>query len=189
MDEIHRQVRKALDEYRSIRVLFACRTKMLNPSDLVGSVSVLIKDFVEAWKDDANIRSLVVSAYLEHTYCVLDFNNNTYDYNTAHVQMAILPLYFLRLSRRGNWTIFRYTPGDRSIAEEIRMLHNFKGWVPLPLLDDHTKGPVIDIAPRLLLPPFSGTENEPRGRPTEDSPKKSAGNSTVGEEASAGFET
>lgn len=140
MDKIHDQVRLALNEHHSIRIVFAYRTEILDASDFVSSTSTLIKEFLETWRDEANIRHLSVSAYPQHTYSVLDFNNDTYDYNTAHCQISVLPLYLLRRSRSGNWMMFRYKSREKCIAEKIHMLHNFKGCVPLPLLDDHTKG-------------------------------------------------
>lgn len=153
MDGVHQRVRDALSEYHSIRLLFDLPTKLLDPADFLGSASAMIKDFIETWKDQAETRHLAVVAYPRHTYCVVDFNNDAYDWNTAHTQLTVLPVYMIRWSRSVQWKVFRYKPRELGIAEEIARLHDFKGWVPTPLLNDHTKGPVMHYTPRSLRPP------------------------------------
>ena len=43
-----------------------------------------MKEFIETWKDQAETRHLAVVVYPRHTYCPVDFNNDAYDWHTAH---------------------------------------------------------------------------------------------------------
>lgn len=74
----------------------------------------------------------------KHAYFVLDLNNTDYVYETAHNDMAPIPVYVLRLSKR-KIGIFRKGELDNTLAERLAEMHNGHGKDPLPLVDDHNQ--------------------------------------------------
>lgn len=138
MDAINGQVFSALGTHSSIRILGDLPTKLLNSEDYLGSVSSMIEEFVATWKKTTLTRLLAVEVYPRHTYFALDLNNDKYDYQTAHEDMTVLPVYLLRCSSRSrSWSIVRYRRQDVSLAHRLAVLHNANGQAPLPFLEDH----------------------------------------------------
>ena len=153
MDKVNQAVLDALESHKSIRILGDLPTEKLNCDDYLASTRETISEFVSFWDIKANLKLLAVEVWPGRTYFVLDFNNNKYSYESAHVQEIVLPVYLLRLSRRsGAWRIFRHKPQDISLANRIAVLHEGNGWQkPTPFLEDHIKG-VVHNNPRNLQP-------------------------------------
>lgn len=148
MEELNRIVLDVLKEHASIHILGDLPTEKLNREDYLASTQETISTFVSFWNDKANLRLLVVEVWPRPTYFALDFNNDKYDYDNAHVQVIVLPVYLLRLSRRrDHWKIFRHKPQDLSLARRIAVLHEGNGQDPTPFLEDHIKG-VVHYNPR-----------------------------------------
>lgn len=74
----------------------------------------------------------------KHSYFALDVNNLNYDYETAHTDTTLVPVYHLRLSKR-KISITRQPVLDATVAGRLREMHNGHGHDPLPLLDDFTR--------------------------------------------------
>ena len=111
MDEVNQIVLDALKEHESIRILEDPPTKKLSSEDYLASTRETISSFVAYWNHKANLRLLATELWLRHTYFALNVNNDKYDYDNAHVQEIILPVYLLRVSRKsGSWKIFRHNP-------------------------------------------------------------------------------
>lgn len=150
MDCINLQVLNALKVTSSIRILGDLPTAELNSEDYLASVSAKIEGFVAAWNETARTRLLAVEVWSRRTHFVLDLNNDTYDYQTAHQHSVILPVYLLQFSSRSRaWKFSRYQRQDTSIADRIAILHNANGQNPLPFLEDHTKI-ITHYAPRSI---------------------------------------
>lgn len=73
-----------------------------------------------------------------HSYFVLDLNNADYVYETAHDDMAPIPVYVLRLSKT-KIGIFRRGELDKTLAGRLAEMHNGHGYDPLPFVDDHNQ--------------------------------------------------
>lgn len=150
---VNEQVFDALRAHPSIRILGDLPTDRLDPADYLNSVSSAIHEFITAWKKKADVRFLAVEVWARHTYFAIDLNNNQYDYDTAHLNIIILPVYLLRLSSRSaSWTILRYQQQDIHLANRIADLHQANGQNPTPFLEDHT-GIIMHYTPRSLQPP------------------------------------
>lgn len=149
MNEIHDQIFKAIEEQDTIRIIADVPTDRLRPEDYLASASDFIKPFMMHWGEKHMVRHLVVDVYPRHAYIVIDVNNRQYDYDTAHKQTYPVPIYILRLSRRGNkWIFFRRPVDDQRIATILAELHWCNGQNPLPFLADHIKGSVY-TSPRM----------------------------------------
>ena len=98
----------------------------------------MIEEFVATWKKTTLTRLLAMEVFPRHTYFALDLNNDKYDYQTAHEDDTVLPVYLLRFSSRSrSWSIVRYQRQDVSLAHRLAVLHNANGQAPLPFLEDH----------------------------------------------------
>ncbi|KAJ5721983.1 hypothetical protein N7488_000018 [Penicillium malachiteum] len=64
----------------------------------------------------------------------LDVHNTHYERETAGECKELIPVYYLRLSRRP--TIIRKTMLDKTVAEILRIMHNNHAQDPLPLCDN-----------------------------------------------------
>ncbi|CEO59387.1 hypothetical protein PMG11_04063 [Penicillium brasilianum] len=153
MEKVNQIVRDALEDHKSIRILGELPTEKLNCEDYLASTRETISSFVSSWDKKANLQLLAVEVWSRRTYFALDFNNDKYDYDNAHIEEIVLPVYLLRLSRRsGSWTVFRHKPEDSRLAKRLAALHLGNGQKPIPFLEDHIKGVVHD-KPRNLKAP------------------------------------
>ncbi|KAJ5907781.1 hypothetical protein N7495_000463 [Penicillium taxi] len=160
MDEVNNTLDKALKTHRSIRIIGDLPTKKLNSQDYLASTRELIANFVDFWEKKADLRLLAVEVYSRHTYFAIDFNNDDYDFENAHTQQIILPVYLLQLSRkRHHWTVRRQNSQDSNVAKRIALLHDDHGQNPTPFLNDHIKGVVHYDPPRT---PFQFLKNSPQ---------------------------
>lgn len=158
MEKVNQIVLDALEEHKSIRILGELPTEKLNCEDYLASTRETISDFVSFWDKKANLRLLAVEVWSRRTYFAIDFNNDEYDYDKAHIEEIVLPVYLLRLSRRsGSWTIYRHKPEDFKLAKRLTALHFGNGHKPTPFLEDHIKGVVHDN-PRTLKAPVGPLE-------------------------------
>lgn len=148
MEEVNRVISDAVAKQHSIRILGDLPTEQLDREDYLASTRRIINPLITFWENKAELRLLAVEVWPQHCYFALDFNNDKYDYQTAHTQVVVIPVYLLRLSRRsGSWRIFRYSSGDTQLANRIADLHEGNGQNPIPFLEDHIKG-VTHYAPR-----------------------------------------
>ena len=99
VEEANEQVFKAIEEHHTIRIIADVPTNFLRFEDLPTSAFDLIKPFLIQWEVHHLTRQLAVDLYPRHAYVVVDINNHEYDYDTAHEQTFVLPVYILRLSR------------------------------------------------------------------------------------------
>lgn len=141
MVNINQLVREALDEHeQTIRILGDIPTVCLDSNDYLTSVRETIAGFISSWDGKADLRLLAVEVWPRHAFFALDFNNHKYDYDTAHTEEIVLPVYMLRKSRRRpRWKMYRYKPQDSQLAKRIAHLHDMHGQEPLPLYDDHNQ--------------------------------------------------
>ena len=115
---------------------------LLNPEDYIGSIRPFITKTEDAIHDSrSDIKTCFVAANIypgKHSYFALDVNHVNEDYETAHTDMTLIPVYHLRLSKR-KFSIARQPTLDGTVAQRIREMHNGHGDDPLPLLDDFTR--------------------------------------------------
>lgn len=158
MEEVNRVISDAIEEHHSIRILGDLPTERLDCEDYLASTRGIITNLISFWEDKAELRLLAVEVWPRHCYFALDFNNDKYDYENAHTQVIVMPVYLLRLSRRSDtWKIFRHKPGDTQLAKRIADLHEGNGQNPIPFLEDHIKG-VTHYAPRNCQSPVDALE-------------------------------
>ncbi|THC87205.1 hypothetical protein EYZ11_013349 [Aspergillus tanneri] len=84
MDDFDLQVSAAFDGGYAIRILGILHTRLLNEANFLASIRDITEPLVAKWKDSQLTQLLAVDVYPQHTFFVLDVNNKTYDYHTAH---------------------------------------------------------------------------------------------------------
>ena len=124
-----------------IRILGDTPNSLLDPRDYLGSIRPFVsnlEDSIRESRPDSQTRFLAVKIYPgKHSYFVVDLNNVDYAYETAHKDVALIPTYILRLSKRP--TIFRKQTLDKTLAETLAELHNGHGQEPLPFFEDYNQ--------------------------------------------------
>ncbi|KAJ5563041.1 hypothetical protein N7535_002512 [Penicillium sp. DV-2018c] len=117
------------------RILGDTPNSVLDDTCYLESIRPIVSEVEESlleYRPDAQTRFLAVDIHPgNHSYFVLDLNNVDYDYETAHNDMAPIPVYLLRLSKR-KIGIFRRKEMDDTLAERLAELHNGHGKDPLP---------------------------------------------------------
>lgn len=155
--QIHETVRNFLSKHDSstpiapLRIVGDTPNSILDHSEFLKSINTIIQEVenaVSTCRPDAGTRWVAVSKFEgRHSFFVLDINNVEYDYDSAHMCLAKIPVYVLRLSRAPK--IFRHEPQDEKLANKLARMHNLHGRDPLPLFDDHTR-PLVYDSPRDL---------------------------------------
>ncbi|KAL3482109.1 hypothetical protein BJX99DRAFT_217385 [Aspergillus californicus] len=80
----------------------------------------------------------------------IDINRDDYNYETAHKDKTVLPVYVLR-KHRGNWVLLRWPREDERLAAELAELHRVTGYgAATPFLENHNSR-VIYANPREFL--------------------------------------
>lgn len=126
----------------AIRILGDTPNSVLDHRCYLESIRPIVSKVEESLREhhpDARTRFLAVDIHPgNHSYFVLDLNNVDYVYETAHNDMAPIPVYVLRLSKR-KIGMFRRGELDDTLAERLAEMHNGHGDDPLPLADDHNQ--------------------------------------------------
>ncbi|KAE8347309.1 hypothetical protein BDV24DRAFT_121895 [Aspergillus arachidicola] len=88
----------------AVRILGDNPNSVLNYGDYLESIRSFISEVqrsIHMSHPDAQTHFLAVNMYRgKHSYFVLDLNNVSYAYETAHTDMTPVPVYVLRLSKR-----------------------------------------------------------------------------------------
>ena len=74
----------------------------------------------------------------------IDVDHADYDYQTAHQDNTILPVYVIRMYR-GNWVLERWQKEDERVAQNLAELHRVTGYgVDIPFFENHNTRIVYD---------------------------------------------
>ena len=148
MEEINWDVFTTIRQHGTIRVVADIRTEFLSCDDYLNSALAYVQPFVSEWEQYASTRVLAVEVWPRHSYVVIDINNHRYDFEQAHKQRFILPVYILRLSRRSRktrrWRFYRCAVVDRHVATELALAHYYNDRNPTPFLINQIEGPDYD---------------------------------------------
>ncbi|CAG8928314.1 unnamed protein product [Penicillium salamii] len=155
--QIHEVVTNFLNKHDSatsippLRILGDTPNSILDHSEYLKSINAIVQEVqntVATCRPEAATCWVAVSKFPgRHSFFVLDINNVEYDYESAHMCIAKIPVYVLRLSRAPK--VFRHEPQDQKLADTLAEMHNLHGRDPLPLFDDHTTRRVY-VSPRDL---------------------------------------
>lgn len=123
----------------AIRILGDTPTGVLDPEGYLESVRPFVskvEESIHQQRPDTQTRFLAFNVYPgKHSYFVLDLNNVDYDYETAHIERPLIPVYVLRLSPR-KIRMSRQKMLDGTLAKTLAEMHNGHGGDPLPLFED-----------------------------------------------------
>ena len=137
----------------TVRILGDVPNSILDPKDYLSSIHLFaskVKQCLHEYHTDNKTSFLAANIYPgKHSFFVIDLNNTSYNYDTAHECMTPVPVYDLRFSKRAP-SIRRAGALDGQIAGLLAKMHNGHGWVPLPLLEDHNDPDLQYCNPRSL---------------------------------------
>ncbi|RAH58526.1 hypothetical protein BO85DRAFT_487251 [Aspergillus piperis CBS 112811] len=77
------------------------------------------------WKQDNCNLFLAIQVW--RIFVNVDVNRDNYNYDTAHKDQTVLPVYVLRRHRE-NWNLIRWPQEDRSVAVQLAELHRVTGY-------------------------------------------------------------
>ncbi|KAL4935429.1 hypothetical protein BDV06DRAFT_234319 [Aspergillus oleicola] len=122
------------------RIVIKLKTNQLDSQDYRTSSTDFITQLFPSWQTDPLIRFLAIGVWSHRTFLVLDINYAEYNFETAHKDRTILPVYVIRqYRRRTKWALVRWQPEDVPLAANLADMHNRHGWdAALPFLEDHT---------------------------------------------------
>ena len=80
---------------------------------------------------------------------MVDLNNTSYNYDTAHECMTPVSVYILHLSKKVP-SIRRDGALDGQLSQLLASMHNGYGWDPLPLFEDRNSPNLQYSNPRSL---------------------------------------
>lgn len=113
----------------AIRILGDIPNSILDHTCYLESVRPIVSKVEESLREHrpgAQTRFLAVDIYPgNHSYFVLDLNNIDYVYETAHNDMAPIPVYVLRLSKRKIGIFRKGEELDSTLAERLREMHKW----------------------------------------------------------------
>lgn len=141
LSQIPETINNFLDTVDStaIRILGDTPNSVLDPEEYLESVRPFVskvEESIHQHRPDAQTRFLAFSIYPgKHSYFALDLNNVDYNYETAHIERPLIPVYVLRLSLK-RVRIFRIRMLDDTLATTLADMHNVHGDDPLPLVED-----------------------------------------------------
>ncbi|PYH38075.1 uncharacterized protein BO87DRAFT_422108 [Aspergillus neoniger CBS 115656] len=99
------------------------------------------------WKQDNRILFLAIQVWGNRIFVNVDVNRDNYNYDTAHKDQTVLPVYVL-LRHWGNWHLIRWPQEDRSVAVQLAELHRVTGYgAEIPFYENHNSC-VVHANPR-----------------------------------------
>ncbi|OBT67160.1 hypothetical protein VE03_02683 [Pseudogymnoascus sp. 23342-1-I1] len=181
-----------------IRVLADISTSSLETSDkfrevrdlLDEVIPVIFKDPTAETDAPVEVNLLAIEIRGRHTFAIFDANYDDYDFLTAHeVNNNQLPVYSVRLKKRGMTRFGRAPKLDEMINGIVSELHRLNGYdVQPPYTRDHMLGPIMYRFPRGLkmavpteVPNKEAEDEEIEGKVADE---KEAGE-TVSDEAAS----
>ncbi|CAG8165422.1 unnamed protein product [Penicillium salamii] len=131
--------REILEDDIAKRIVLKLKTESLDSQDYRTSANRVVSEIFPDWETDPRIRFLVIDVWSERTFIVIDINYHDYDFNTAHKDKTILPVFVLRQhGRRKDWVLIRWPKEDEHLAAQLADLHRVNGFDAPPFLEDHT---------------------------------------------------
>lgn len=121
------------------RIVINVKIKCLDSQDYRTSAYSIVNEIFPDWKNDDRVLFLAIEVWGDRIYIAIDINNYDYNFDTAHKNKTILPVYVLRQHRKGRgWALIRWPQEDEPLGAKQADLHNVNGFdVATPFLENY----------------------------------------------------
>uniref|UniRef100_A0A093V7Y9 Uncharacterized protein n=1 Tax=Talaromyces marneffei PM1 TaxID=1077442 RepID=A0A093V7Y9_TALMA len=137
-------IRKELFEGSARRVIIRVKTESRNSEDCRATAYRTVNEIFPNWERDSRVLFLAIQVWADRIFMNIDVNHANYNYQTAHRDKTILPVYVLR-AHRGNWGLVRWFKDDERVAMELAELHRVTGYgAVIPFFENHNSQIVYD---------------------------------------------
>ncbi|KAJ5419717.1 uncharacterized protein N7487_003267 [Penicillium crustosum] len=121
---INKNFQTAITETPTIRIIVDIPPHLVDWSNPITSITTTINPFLSHWKMQNKVNLLAVEMQPRHAYAAIEINNHEYDFQTAHKQTFVFPVYVLKVSRRSlRWRFYRAPTEDVRVMNEVKMVH------------------------------------------------------------------
>lgn len=150
---------KIFEKTEAQRLVIKVHTNYLDSHDYRVSAGNFIDEIFPNWENDSRIRFLAIEIRGDRTFMAVDINNSDYDFDTAHENRIVLPVYVVLQHKRRGWFVVRWPQEDEPLATKIAELHNLNGFkATTPFFADYNQ-PVIYERPRDSFPSAASTDS------------------------------
>ncbi|KAJ5186497.1 hypothetical protein N7449_011261 [Penicillium cf. viridicatum] len=105
---INQNFQTAITETPTIRIIVDIPPHLVDWSNPIASITTTISSFLSHWEKQNKVNLLAVEMQSRHTYAAIEINNYEYDFQTAHKQTFVFPVYVLKVARRSlKWRFYR----------------------------------------------------------------------------------
>lgn len=140
LTDIHKEVFKGSTKQIIIRV----KTESRNSEDCRATAYRTVNNIFPNWETDSRVLFLAIQVWADRIFINIDINHKNYNYQTAHKDKTILPVYVLR-THRGNWVLVRWSKDDEQVAIKLAELHRVTGYsAVIPFFENHNSRIVYD---------------------------------------------
>jgi hypothetical protein len=143
-------IREEIFKDNAKRIIIKVKTKSLDSEDCRATAYRVVGETFPDWECDSWILFLAIQVWGDKIFINIDINHDDYNFETAHKDKPILPVYVLR-KHRGNWILIRWPQEDEPLAAAVAELHRFTGYgAESPFLENHNSR-IIYANPREIL--------------------------------------
>lgn len=137
-------IREELFESSAKRIIIRVKTETRNSEYCRTTAYRTVNEIFPNWERDSRVLFLAIQVWADRIFMIIDVNHANYDYQVAHKDKTILPVYILR-TYRGNWVLMRWSTDDERAAMELAELHRVAGYsTPIPFFENHNSQTVYD---------------------------------------------
>lgn len=137
-------IREELFECSAKRIIIRVKTETRNSEDCRTTAYRTVNEIFPNWERDNRVLFLAIQVWADRIFMIIDVNHANYNYQVAHKDKTILPVYVLR-THRGNWVLMRWSTDDERVAMELAELHRVAGYsATIPFFENHNSQTVYD---------------------------------------------
>ena len=121
---INKNSQTAITENPTIRIIVDIPPHLVDWLNPITSITTTINPFLSHWQTQNKVNLIAVEMRSRHAYAAIEINNHQYDFQTAHKQTFVFPVYVLKVARRSlRWRFYRAPAEDVRVMNEIKMVH------------------------------------------------------------------
>ncbi|KAL5337196.1 hypothetical protein BJX70DRAFT_249979 [Aspergillus crustosus] len=119
------------------RIIIKMKTTSVDSEKCRADAYRAISDAFLGWESDSRVLFLAIQVWGDRIFIDIDINRDDYNYETAHKDKTVHPVYVLR-KHRGKWVLIRWPREDERLATELAELHRVTGYgAKMPFLENH----------------------------------------------------
>ncbi|PWY71112.1 hypothetical protein BO94DRAFT_578853 [Aspergillus sclerotioniger CBS 115572] len=143
-------VREEILKDNAKRIIIRAKTESLYSEDCRATAYRIVSEIFPGWEQDSRILFLAIEVWHNRIFINIDVNRDNYNYDTAHKDKTILPVYVLR-RHRGNWVLLRWPKEDGPVAAQLAEVYRVTGYgAKTPFFENHNSR-IVHANPREFL--------------------------------------